>query len=82
MKLYDFFRNLDIFSTPVGIRYKNSKAYQTGCGGAMSILALFSMLLFSLTEIWPFVGGDKYNESMVIENLTYNNTEEYTVTDT
>ena len=82
MRLYSFFRSLDIFSTPVGIRYKESKDYQTGCGGALSLVALIMILFFSSTEIWSFIEGNQYNESMIIENLNYDNTVEYTISDT
>ena len=74
MTVYSFVRSLDIFTTPVGIRYKNSKDYQTACGGLISLFALLAIGFFAVSELVAFIGGNTYNESLVIENLNYNNT--------
>ena len=74
MGFYSMIRSMDIFMTPVSVRYMESSVYKTFCGGALSVIALIMIVLFSSTEVWTFFRGNQYNESLVIENLGYNNT--------
>ena len=81
MTVYSFVRNMDWFATPVGVRYKDAKEYKTFCGGVCSFLALTMILFFSMTELWYFIQGNQYNETIVFENLPFNNSLAYRVTD-
>ena len=81
MGLYQAIRNIDLFPTPIGIRYLDAKYYRTFCGGALSILAFSMIIIFSLTELSSFLDGNQYNESVVIETLSYNNEIEYKISD-
>ena len=82
MGFYTTVRSLDLFPTPVGIRYLDGKYYRTFCGGALSLLAVSMILIFSITELIEFIGSYQYIETVVIENLSYKNEREYVITDT
>jgi len=56
--------------------------YKTFCGGIVSLLTITLIGFFSATEIWNFLHGNKYNESIGLETLNYNNTLSYTVNET
>ena len=81
MGLYKFVRSLDIFESPVGVRYREDSSYTTFCGGSLSIIAWIIIFFFSSTEIWNYIRGNNYNESVVLETLDYDNAVEYNVTD-
>ena len=64
------------------MRYRESTSYGTFCGGICSVIAWLIVLIYSSTEILLYFRGSKYNESVVFENLKYDNDVAYTVTDT
>ena len=76
-------RGIDIFPAPVGVRIKEGIDYTTTCGGLMTILAILTMTLVSLGSVLAFLlEEDDYNETTLIENLTYKNDLVYEISDT
>ena len=58
MGFYSTVRGLDLFPTPVGVRYLDNKYYRTFCGGALSLIAVVMICLFSVTELMNFFEGN------------------------
>ena len=74
-------RRLDIFYTPVGVRYKSDKHYKTFCGGVSSIMALVSISFLTGIVLYAFITGDTFNESTIEENLKWDSNRPYVITD-
>lgn len=61
-KFKRMFRRMDLYAMPVTLRYKGEKKFYTNFGALTSLIVVFLMIAYIITEIKVMLSQTKYTQ--------------------